>query len=368
MGNKPAAFQLVAKTPKWGFDLSHQIAIALTHQGYHVVTIFLNGEFSQRVADRYPGKSVFPQLDHKKPWWRLQASYILIRLCRKYNFETIISHHYKPSSLMAFVDRIIPQRKLFMVNHNPNNLRRQARVMAIRYLFSNRWSFVGVSRWVVRDFLSRASFLDPDRMHVLHNCIDIDMVKDRQMPAAEARSALGVPDDSFVFGNIHRLDKSKGHDYMIRAFAIAARHMPYAHLVIIGGGNRKQLLENIAREEGVEDRVHLAGVLDNASAYATGFDVFVSPSLHEGFGLGLLEGMAAYLPTLTSTGGASPEVVGDTGLQFAPGDTDKLAEHMLSIYQMSEQDRKRMGAASYERLTNLFSSEIYHRNVVALFT
>lgn len=205
-------------------------------------------------------------------------------------------------------------------------------------------------------------------MYVLYNCIDIDNVVANQMPGNEARSELGIEAADFVFGNIHRLDKSKGHDYMIRAFARVANEMPGSRLVIIGGGNRKALLESIAKEEGVSDRVMLTGVLHNASRYAKGFDVFVSPSLHEGFGLGLLEGMAAHLPTLTSTGGASPEVVGDTGLQFPPGDTDKLAEQMLHIYRMSDKARQAAGEASFNRLQENFSRDTYHRNVIRLFT
>jgi len=280
MGNRPTVFQLVAKTPQWGFDLSQQIAIALDNAGYHVVTIFLNGKFSQDVAGRYPGESVFPGLNHKKFWWRFQAVQVLLGLCRKYRFRLVISHHYKPSSLMAFVDRLYPLEQLFMVNHNPNNLRRKARTWVVKYLFSRRWTYVGVSSWVKRDFLQQANFLDPGRMHVLHNCLDIAAVKSSQLPHDEARKKLDLPEDAFVFGNIHRLDKSKGHDYMIRAFAKVADQMPGARLLIIGGGDRKALLEDIAREKGVADRTHLAGVLHNASGYATGFDVFISPSLH----------------------------------------------------------------------------------------
>lgn len=359
--------QLVPKTPDWGFDLSQQIATALTDKGNDVITIFLNGPYRKNVADRYPGKTIFPSYDHKKPWWRFKATIYLILLCNKHGFDTIISHSYKPSSLMAFVDRIIPARKLYMVNHNPGNLRRPGRRKIIKYLFSHRWRFVGVSDWVRRDFLEHAPFLEQEHFSVLYNCLDIDDVVSNQIDRNQAREKLQLDNQSFVFGNIHRLDPSKGHDYMIEAFASVSGQMPDAHLVIIGGGDRKSLLEDIARQHGAEDKVHLAGVMPGASNYTTAFDVFVSPSLHEGFGLGLLEGMAASIPTITSTGGASPEVVGDTGLQFPPGDKDKLAACMLTMYQMSDSDRKKMGQDAFSRLKDCFSKDIYHKNVVTLF-
>ena len=367
MKNVTTFFQLVAKTPDWGFDLSQQIAIALTNKGHHVVTIFLNGPYRKNVADRYPGETIFPRLNHKKPLWRLGAAYILFRLCRQYRFSTVISHHYKPSSLMAFVDRLYPVERLFMINHNPGNLRRPARVMVLKTLFSSRWSYVGVSEWVRRDFLEKAAFLPHERMHVLYNCLDIEAVVNEQLERNVARKHLNIDQGYFVFGNIHRLDPSKGHDYMIIAFSHVAEKMPDAHLVIIGGGDRKQWLENLAEKHGVGGRVHLTGVLPNASRYTKAFDVFVAPSLHEGFGLGLLEGMAAILPTITSTGGAFTEVVADTGLQFPPGDKNKLAERMLQIYNMPAEARTNMGHASYKRLEDKFSKDIYHKNVIALF-
>ena len=114
-------------------------------------------------------------------------------------------------------------------------------------------------------------------------------------------------------------------------------------------------------------RVILAGVVHNASWYTNAFDVYVAPSLHEGFGLGLLEGMAASLPILTSTGGATPEVAGDAGLSFAPGDSDTLAEHMKTVYLMNDSERTQMGQSSLQRLQENFSRETYHNNVVQLF-
>lgn len=365
---KTKIFQVVAKTPRWGFDLAREIAQALHDDGHEVITLFMNGEYDAKVASSYPGKTIFPAFKHKKPWWRLIALFTLIRICAQHRFQYVLSHHYKPSSIMAIVDRLFRFKKIHMLNHNPGNLRRQGRVWIIRWLFSARWHYLGVSQWVVDDFIQHAPFIRQDTTHVLYNCLDINKVIEKQQTAETARQHFHLSKTDFVFGNIHRLDPSKGHDYMIRAFAQVADRMPTAKLVIIGGGKRQTLLENLADELGMGDRIHLAGMIPDASAYATGFDAFISPSLHEGFGLGLLEGMAARLPTITSTGGASPEVVGDSGLQFPPGDTNALAEAMLKLYRLDAQAREAMGNASLNRLTHCFSKETYHKNVKALFS
>jgi glycosyltransferase involved in cell wall biosynthesis len=357
--------QLAPKTPSWGFDLYQQVETAFIDAGHQVTTVFFSGT-NPAVTERYRGSVYFLGLNHKKPFWRYRAFINLFKLCRLHRFDAAITHHYKPSAIMALVERLCHIDRPLMVNHNPGNLRRKGRRLIVRYLFSRRWKFLTVSDWVRRDFLEQAKTISPDRVSTIYNCLDIDAVTRQQLTVNEARSQLELPADAFIFGNIHRLDKSKGHDYFIQAFASISEQMPDAHLAIIGGGDRQAMLEKLAEDLGISARVHLLGLVPEASRYIKAFDVFVIPSLHEGFGLGLLEGMSAAIPTLSSTGGALPEVVGDTGLQFPPGDTDALARRLLEVYSMSEEDRKKMGADAFQRLRSQFSKERYHQDFLAL--
>lgn len=357
--------QVAPKTPSWGFDLYQQIEAAYIDAGHQVTTVFFSGH-NDEVAERYLGSVHFLQLDHKKPFWRLRAFYKLLQICRQQDIDALISHHYKPSAIMALVDRINPVKQLFMVNHNPGNLRRSGRRIVVRRLFSKRWIFLTVSDWVKRDFLEQSKTISHARVRTIYNCIDINAVTEGHLSRETAREQLGLPANAFIFGNIHRLDKSKGHDYMIDAFALVAGGMPDAHLVIIGGGERKTLLEQRAETRGVGDRVHMQGLVPNASQYIKAFDVFVIPSLHEGFGLGLLEGMSGAIPTISSTGGALPEVVGDTGLHFPAGDTQALASQLSMIYEMSEEQRDTMGSEAFQRLKEHFSKEKYRKNFLDL--
>lgn len=334
--------------------------------GHQVTTIFITGKQDESVDARYKGEVIFLQLDHKNPTWRFRAFGTLLGLCRKQHYDAVISHHYKPSAIMSMVDRFCRINKLFMVNHNPGNLRRKGRQLIIRNLFSNRWKFLTVSNSVRKDFINHANGINPERVKTIYNCIDVDTVIHNQLSKNEARQQLNLPSDAFIFGNIHRLDTSKGHDYLIDAFANNLNHMSDAHLVIIGGGRRQAELEQHADNLGIGNNVHLLGLIPEASRYIKAFDIFVIPSLHEGFGLGLLEGMSASIPTLSSTGGALPEVVGNTGLHFPPGDTDELAKQLLAVYSMSQGERDVMGKAGFTRLSENFSKDKYHQNFLAL--
>ena len=83
------------------------------------------------------------------------------------------------------------------------------------------------------------------------------------------------------------------------------------------------------------------------------FDSFVFPSIEEGFGLVLLEAMAAKLPIIASHNGGIPEVMGETGLMVST-DVEALGQALIALYALSENERLQMGLAGYERLCEKF--------------
>ena len=103
---------------------------------------------------------------------------------------------------------------------------------------------------------------------------------------------------------------------------LAARH-PDVRLVAAGGSGR--VFRRLKIPAGLE-RVHFTGYVSDAelAALYAGAEVFVFPSLDEGFGLPALEAMACGAPVLASTRGALPEVIGDAGLFFDPADVAQL--------------------------------------------
>ncbi|TET14699.1 MAG: glycosyltransferase family 1 protein, partial [Dehalococcoidia bacterium] len=71
-------------------------------------------------------------------------------------------------------------------------------------------------------------------------------------------------------------------------------------------------------------------------AYYSGAEVFVLPSLYEGFGFPVLEAMACACPVITSNTSSLPEVTGEAGIMVDPHDTDSLAQAMRQVLTDSE--------------------------------
>jgi len=96
-------------------------------------------------------------------------------------------------------------------------------------------------------------------------------------------------------------------------------------------------------------------------------DVFVLPSLEEGFGLVLLEAMVAKLPIVASKVGGIPDVVGEfLGSLVEPRDVDGLAKAMVITSKLSSDQRRDEGEQMFNRLFIEYSTSDYRQTYRAL--
>jgi len=150
-------------------------------------------------------------------------------------------------------------------------------------------------------------------------------------------------------------DRNKGARFLVEALAsLADREW---RLVVVDRAEA-QVVRSCARELGVEERVTLTGRLSRqelAEEYNRA-ELFVSPSLYEGFGLPAAEAQACGTPVIATTAGALPEVVadGESGLLVSPGNVTELAralERLLDDRELAN----RLGAAAARRIAREFT-------------
>jgi len=166
------------------------------------------------------------------------------------------------------------------------------------------------------------------------------------------RNAWGLGADHLIVGFVGRLDERfKGITFLLKSIARLKPSLPQLRLVMVGGGPDREMLEKFSRELGLEGTVIFMGPRSDIPKIIPGFDVLALPSISEGFGIVLLEAMAASLPVVASRVGGIPEVVVDqeTGRLVPPGDPEALAEALKEILNDPEK-RKRMGQKGLERV------------------
>ncbi|WP_432495914.1 glycosyltransferase [Kineococcus gypseus] len=109
-----------------------------------------------------------------------------------------------------------------------------------------------------------------------------------------------APTGVFRMVDVARLDRQKGLDVLLHAFALARPHLPPSSLTVVGTGPDEAELKALSRRLGVDDRVVFAGYAPDPSAAFREADCFVLSSRWEGFPLVLLEALRFGLPLLAA--------------------------------------------------------------------
>ena len=251
-----------------------------------------------------------------------------------------------PANLVAYLNRVVP-RSVARATHILADSQSTKRDLA--------------AIWRVPD----------DKVTVLYSGVN-----ERFRPVTDAtalaavRARYGLGDRPYVLA-VGTVQPRKNYELLVRAFRAVAQAGP--HVLVIAGG-RGWLTEGLDAEitrQGVADRVILPGFVDDADlpALYSAADLFVFPSLYEGFGLPLLEAMACGVPVISSDASSLPEVAATggepTALLLPPGDEAAWSAAMLRLLT-DETARQRLITAGVAQAAR-FTWQAAARQLAALY-
>lgn len=157
-----------------------------------------------------------------------------------------------------------------------------------------------------RDSAINNNVSSEDKLALIPNGIDIEAVRS-SVPIK--RSELGIADDAFVVGMIGRLSAQKAPDVFIHAAEIIHKEIPNSAFIIVGDGEQREDIENYTKEHGLQ--LVITGWADEPYRYLKDFDVAMLLSRWEGFGLAIVEYMAAEKNVVASRTDAIPTLIND---------------------------------------------------------
>lgn len=143
----------------------------------------------------------------------------------------------------------------------------------------------------------------------------------------KSRAELQIPEDRTIFISVGRLVKRKGYAFAIQALSTLTATT--FHYYIIGDGPEEADLKNLASSLGLEKNITFLGHVpdDMKFQYLAVSDIFLLPSIHEGFGICLLEAMHCGLPIVSTNNGGQTDIVKDriNALLVPAKDSDAFA-------------------------------------------
>jgi len=184
----------------------------------------------------------------------------------------------------------------------------------------------------------------------MHNGISIgDFVPLKKELLQKEKEHFNISPFSKVVGTIARLREEKGVKYLIESATEILKTFPETVFFIAGDGPLRGYLENLSKDLGIQDKIIFAGFCDHVPAILSIVDIFVAPSLSEGFGLGIVEAMTMGKPVIATRVGGIREILSDgkTGLFIPPQDPHSIAEKVIYLLK-NENETKRLGEKASE--------------------
>lgn len=291
--------------------------------------------------------------------WGLALMPQLVRTISAGKYDIVHTHLLRADMFGAVASRLARVPALVTTKHNLEERldqpgwrwlhRRTARLPDLT---------IGISE-AVREWAVTTGGAPASRTRVVHYGIDtqdfahVDRVAAREVLDLEP----GIP----VVMCPARLDPQKNHALLLRALQLVRQQLPDAVLLLAGGRQLgsalyEQNLHQLAELLGISKGVRWLGVRGDVDQLLAACDVVAMASEWEGFGLALLEAMAAERPVVATAVGGVPEVVvnGETGLLVKTGDTEAFAQALIHVLS-DETDGKHLGVEGGRRARKVFT-------------
>lgn len=178
------------------------------------------------------------------------------------------------------------------------------------------------------------------------------------IPSPQAPTSIAstsIAPTPITVGSVGRLDAMKGHDGLLRAIA----PLQGVNLVILGDGEQRNALKQLATELGLGDRLQLPGWVNHPSAWLPHFAIFAMPSRSEGFPLAMVEAMLAGCAIVATRVGSMPEAIlpGQTGLLVEKDDIAGLTAALRQL-QNDAALRSHLGQAARAMALQRFTVDV----------
>jgi glycosyltransferase involved in cell wall biosynthesis len=300
-------FVVFGNSPDLKYD-EHNVIIAKTQNGINSA--------SKRILWE---QTVLPRLAKK---WKLDLMFYpdhTSSLWSKKITQAIVLHDLAPFALPRTFNRLRRGYKQYAIAHS---------IQAAKIILAVSYATKAEALRYFPGIENKINVVYPGLEH------SIERVKDRET-LSKIRKQYSLRDPFLLF--IGTLEARKNVLRLIKAFAQGRRKYGWKHNLVLAGaaGYGYQEIERVINEEQVQDNITVTGYIKDSelSSFYSLADIFIYPSLYEGFGFPPLEAMKCECPVIVSNSTSLPETIGEAGLYIDPYDEASIIAQIHCLIQ-----------------------------------
>jgi glycosyltransferase involved in cell wall biosynthesis len=168
---------------------------------------------------------------------------------------------------------------------------------------------------------------------IIPNAIDVDRYKYNSIDRKTMREELRV-DDKYIIGMVGRLSAEKNHLFALNIMKRVKENLNNCMLLIVGDGTEFDSIQKFINDNNMTEYVEILGRRQDVEKIYQAFDLYILPSLHEGFPVSLVEAMASGLPCLISSN-ITDEFKFGSYVEYVPLEERLWEQKVLSFSNMN---------------------------------
>ncbi|CAN5382416.1 glycosyltransferase [soil metagenome] len=296
-----------------------------------------------------------------------------LRLCARFmrenKIEIVHTHDFYTNVFGISAARLAKVKVKIASKRETGGMRSKTQKIIENRIFGIADAITANSKAVEKYLISEK--IPAEKIKIIYNGLDLQRLKPKQTNRAEICAEFVLPSDEtikFITLVANLRHEVKNQPMFLRTARKVAEKFPNTHFILVGEGDLKNDLENLARELQIAKNVHCIGRCTKIPELLSVSFAGVLTSFHEGFSNSILEYMAAHLPVVaTNVGGASEAIVeNETGFLVGSDDDEMMAYRLIELLQ-DEKKARQFGEKGAKITEEKFSLQAQLQNVTNLY-
>lgn len=340
----------------------YQLAVGMKEKGWNISVASSGGVYVEKLRRHGISHYILDDMEEKNPVVILRNIYRISKIIKSEKPDVIHTHHRMAALYARILKIFYPKLQLVYTAHNVFENKKLLTKISL-----SETMIAAVGKGVKQNLMGFFG-VDEKSIRIIYNAVNMESIeeKDKNRELLELKAQGKI-----LLAAVGRLSEQKGMDVFLKTFARVEKNLPEVRGIIIGDGELREELEQLAEKLGISGKVLFLGYQEHIAVLLDQIDLLVMPSRWEGLPLTPIEVFAVQKTLVASNISGINEIVKneENGLLVPKDDDEAFGEAVIRLLADSEMKRRleKNGKKDYERFyhyeTFLEAYEAFYRSV-----